>query len=373
MEIAPLSLGSLEAREAVEAIDDVHRDEGLVEARIRMSRVFFESHGSEKNHRPYLHGLGELIGLQAIEEEDGSRQRNRFGYGVDRLNFEKDRPAVSMIYEFTDDQVTELAHKGFFNQGYVAPESLETVFELPVQAHWMVVPPDYQDDITESFPLVFVSVEGLGHLEMTHELSGYDLVDEMPDRSAMSVVQGPELFDDREFLSNVPTDDLFAGQNLFTSAPDLSFEASPQFGSDEDTDFDRALRDQEAKITRNDPFWLKGPESEDFDPEMFDDLDDLDVDDDEIDTSQQEDTIENVSTDDSVHEESVDDDSDYGDISLDDVLDGSSRQQGLGVESAQDARSRKVRVRTHQKEQRESAPVVSEQTPDHDDDDEIEL
>lgn len=369
MEIAPLSLGSLEAREAVEAIDDVHRDEGLVEARIRMSRVFFESHGSEKNHRPYLHGLGELIGLQAIEEEDGSRQRNRFGYGVDRLNFEKDRPAVSMIYEFTDDQVTELARRGFFNQGYTAPESLETVFELPVQAHWMVVPPDYQDDITESFPLVFVSVEGLGHLEMTHELSGYDLVDEMPDRSAMSVVQGPELFDDREFLSNVPTDDLFAGQNLFTSAPDLSFEASPH--SDEDTDFDRALRDQEAKITRNDPFWLKGPESEDFDPEMFDDLDDLDDDDDEIDTPQQEDTIENVSTDDSVHEESVDDDSDYGDISLDDVLDGSSRQQGLGVESAHEVRSRKTRVRTHQKEQRESAPVVSEQTTDHDD--EIEL
>lgn len=365
MEIAPLSLSSLEARDAEDQADVVLKDAGLVEARIRMSRVFFESHGSEKNHRPYLHGLGELIALQAIEEADGTRERNRFGYGVDRLNFEgADRPQVSMLYEFTDEQLVELTRKGFFHRGYSAPDSLETVFELPVQAQWMTISPDYLDE--GSFPLVFTSVEGLAHLDMTQEISGYDLVAEMPDQSMLHEVHGPDLQPDQDYVA--PGDELFAGQDLFTAEPDVSVDVPRIEQPSDDRGFEDALDAQRRQVQAEDPTWLDAGADEDFDPDIIED-DTFDLDELGLPAeTEQSSTTEPVS-----EPESVDDD--FEDIEPEDVIEFEERPVGLSSESVETAKTQKARTQTVQREQSAQRGQVEDLLDQvtHDDDDEMEL
>lgn len=149
--------------------------EGEGDIVISIESVYFTHHGPDMNYRPVLHVRGQLKEMSPYDTPE-------IAYGVDRLVFdshvEGETPTVDAFYEFTDEQLTTLVSKGYFNKGFEAPASmLEVPWTLPARYKALVVSPIHENDA----PLVFIDIEKRDGLRIDLEYSGLDLAEYYPD------------------------------------------------------------------------------------------------------------------------------------------------------------------------------------------------
>lgn len=190
---------------------------------VQMDMIEIGHHGSELNYRPYLHLKGQLTEVHPDVE---------LPYGITELPFRASAGGTKdSFYEFTDDQLSELAAKGYFTERFRVPEAMVGItWELPSKADFLVVAPASMDDP----PLVFVGLHDQ-NTQVLHEAdSGYRLADHFPDYS----VEAPTQERAQEKIHGARTrgdqiNDLFFGEDL-PEGPDRYETTAPDRSGQED-------------------------------------------------------------------------------------------------------------------------------------------
>lgn len=126
--------------------------------------AFRGSEDKEFPNRPYLHFVGEC------KEIAGS-----LPFGINKINFPvKEGIPVDFFYEFTNEQIADLANKGLFEKDFKTPTILrnnQTGIEVPIYCNFRVVHPlDEQD-----YPVVFAEIIGQHEIVMDERTSGYTM------------------------------------------------------------------------------------------------------------------------------------------------------------------------------------------------------
>lgn len=176
---------------------------------VHMELIEISHHGPELNYRPYLHLKGQLSEVHPEVE---------LPYGITELPFRASAGGTKdSFYEFSNEQLGELATKGYFTERFRVPEAMVGIsWELPSKADFLVVAPSSMEDP----PLVFLGLHDQS-TQVLHEAdSGYRLADHFPDYS----VEAEERVSTQEQIQGTRTRgdemvDLFASQEL-TEAPD---------------------------------------------------------------------------------------------------------------------------------------------------------
>ncbi|WP_431872673.1 AAA family ATPase [Nocardiopsis eucommiae] len=142
------------------------------EISVRMETVSVLHHGTDQNHRPYLHLRGQIVQIQPDVA---------LPYGITALPFRSgSEPNFDAFYEFGTDQLLELVRKGYFGSRFQVPESMTgIVWELPAEADFLLVAPERIDQP----PLAFVGVRNQNNTELNEGNSGYTLAEYFPDYS----------------------------------------------------------------------------------------------------------------------------------------------------------------------------------------------
>lgn len=135
------------------------------DAVVKPSVVELLHHGEELKSRPYLHIQGRIEELRPTEQE--------LPYGISQLPFKSgEGPILDAYYEFTDDQLSQMVAKGYFSEEFTVPSQMSSVvWDLPVDVDYLMVYPEYIDEI----PVVFAGVHDRSSLVLTETTSGYDL------------------------------------------------------------------------------------------------------------------------------------------------------------------------------------------------------
>lgn len=149
--------------------------EGDGDIQVAVDTVYFTDHGPRSNHRPALHIRGRIVGLTPYDTPE-------IAYGVTEVSFDDQTeggvPVVDAFYEFTDEQLTVLVGKGYFNEGFEPPSDLvDQVWTLPARYQALVIAPETENDA----PLVFIDIIDREGLLIDSEVSGLDLSDYFPD------------------------------------------------------------------------------------------------------------------------------------------------------------------------------------------------
>ncbi|MFF3697303.1 hypothetical protein [Streptomyces sp. NPDC002221] len=123
--------------------------------------------GKEENYRPYLHMTGELRSVTPAKT---------LPLGISQVAFFPGQgEKVDAFYEFDDQQLVELASKGYFTRGFAVPEQVTgIVWELPAKADMLVLAPSAVQAVADA-PVVFTQIHGIAGLEIDLASSGYDL------------------------------------------------------------------------------------------------------------------------------------------------------------------------------------------------------
>lgn len=149
MKIAALSNKSPWAPRALRDADlEVSELEGVeMEALVTLDSVEILHHGSDRNYRPYLHLTGAVGGLVPVEP---------LAFGIEELTYsEASKPSFDAFMEFTDEDLSELALKGAWNEGFAVPELLlSEEWQLPNTVNLTIVSPSSVDQP----PVVFVEI-----------------------------------------------------------------------------------------------------------------------------------------------------------------------------------------------------------------------
>lgn len=111
-------------------------------------------------NRPYLRFLGEARAL-----------RGDLSHGVREIEFqERSGIPVDVFYEFTDEEISDMALKGLFNKGFETPDIFkENLVEIPVKANLAIVEPY----VTEGVPIIFADIEGRKEIQISEQTCGY--------------------------------------------------------------------------------------------------------------------------------------------------------------------------------------------------------
>lgn len=124
------------------------------EAIIRIRNAYLDFHS--KYHvkypgRPFMVFLGECIEVQGD-----------LPFGVTKMPFYNDNVVKSdVIYEFSDDELSQMAGQGLFNTGFKVPEEfIGAEINIPVKCSLTVIKPELEDGI----PLMFVSINDNRHI-----------------------------------------------------------------------------------------------------------------------------------------------------------------------------------------------------------------
>ncbi|MEU3016596.1 AAA family ATPase [Nocardiopsis sp. NPDC007018] len=175
---------------------------------VRMEVVAILHHGTDLNHRPYLHLRGQII--RVLPDFP-------LPFGITELPYRSgSEPTFDAFYEFDTEQLSELVRKGYFGPRFRVPESMiGIVWELPAVTDFLVVSPEGP----EHPPVVFAGVRDQNSAELDEEGSGYTLAEYFPDFTAENSAQ--EAVESRPV---VPTrseqiDDLFAGEEDLNEFP----------------------------------------------------------------------------------------------------------------------------------------------------------
>ena len=204
MKIAPLSTSDpwlgriLEDRESFA--------QGLrgvpVESTVEVDLVEVLHGRPEENYRPYLHIRGEVVGVRPDVE---------LPYGVEELSSRRGSGTrVDAFYEFDHRQLQELVSKGYFTEGFQAPDALASVpWELPMEADFVIVGPRTAEEV----PIVFMGLSSAAGLNIDQASSGYDLSAYFPDYTAELEAEG-QVEVEEELSRDGSGRDLFADDDL---------------------------------------------------------------------------------------------------------------------------------------------------------------
>lgn len=171
---------------------------------VHMDMIEISHHGAELNYRPYLHLKGQLSEVHPDVE---------LPYGITELPFKASAGGTKdSFYEFSNEQLGELATKGYFTERFRVPEAMVGIsWELPSTADFLLVAPSSMEDP----PLVFIGLHEQS-TQVLHEAdSGYRLADHFPDYS----MEVEDRVSTHENVLGARTRgdemvDLFAGQEL---------------------------------------------------------------------------------------------------------------------------------------------------------------
>ena len=141
---------------------------------IQMNEAYVSLGSAKEQHRPCIVMSGEVWSVKAVD--------HNFPLDVTEITFgDEKRPKVSYRYQLSNDEISELVHKGMFGAldqnnrvkdiGFRCPSVfLESPFELPMTGEIIALPPADGRDV----PVVFFGVENAYDLETNSYQSGYD-------------------------------------------------------------------------------------------------------------------------------------------------------------------------------------------------------
>lgn len=156
-------VGQLAARLDPAYSNVTKHEAALCEAKVMSRNVFLEAHSPfdrERPMRPYLHILGMCTGIKAD-----------FPYGVTDLDFTENPINVDYFYEFTNEELADLATKGLFDKGFRVPDIMfGNEFRFPATCDYLVVAPDKDGDT----PIIFAEVLDAHNREICTENCGYN-------------------------------------------------------------------------------------------------------------------------------------------------------------------------------------------------------
>lgn len=175
MQIAPL-LMSDPWSDRIQRDREIDTDilEGLPsEIVVSTSEVEILHHTEALKFRPYLHLQGKITELIPGK---------LLPYGIEKLPFSAESgPRFDAFYEFTDEQLSTLAQKGYFTEAFTVPDEIsDAEWQFAAEVNYHLVYPETTDEP----PVVFVDVPDRFGAVLTEENSAYDLHNYFPDHSA---------------------------------------------------------------------------------------------------------------------------------------------------------------------------------------------
>jgi len=188
-----------------------------VEAVILMEEVSV-LYDADRSYRPFLQLRGQLTGVCTPEVE--------LPYGVTVMEFEPGHgPHIDAIYEFDNDQLASLVHKGYFEANFEVPQSMIGIpWILPATAKMLFVSPETADEP----PIVFLEIDNANDLRVNAQNSGYELAEYFPDYVAEPEVR-------REAYAKHDRD---AARDM-VDEPELSFDAEGELPAVKQTQGER--------------------------------------------------------------------------------------------------------------------------------------
>lgn len=140
--------------------------EGLVNVKSAFMAYRSEYDAVHPN-RPYMHIIGECYELTGD-----------MPYGVTTLSFDEDGSIpVDLMYEFSDDELANMVHKGLYEPGFDVPNILLEQDELimPFDCRFAVIPPS--EEIGREFPIIFANIDNRRSVVVSTETCGYVMGD----------------------------------------------------------------------------------------------------------------------------------------------------------------------------------------------------
>lgn len=212
------------------------------DARVTPLSVYLTHHGPELNYRPMLKIIGELRGVSLVDDS--------LPYGLDEIAFRPgDGQRVEAIYEFTDEQLNDLAGKGYFRKGFAVPEQVSTAeYILPAQGTIVVLPPQGPEDV----PVAVVTLENPCGLRINEATSGYELAEyfeEAPlpqaEREQAALTSEGPVYDDTRINNIIREEDLEDIVYEGSGPSEHSVVAEEEKAAE--TDFDKELAEATAE------------------------------------------------------------------------------------------------------------------------------
>ncbi|GAA3138821.1 hypothetical protein JOF29_000249 [Kribbella aluminosa] len=184
MRIAGLAMNDVWAHRVLRerGVETTRTEKIDADVAVLVESMELKHHGPDRNYRPYLHLHGELRSV---------RPHQQLPYGVDEVTFPiGGSEPVDVFYEFDDQQLVQLAQKGYFSPAFNLPEHVTGIdWELPATIDALVLAPSGDTTLVTTpesapdVPVVFVRVHGLGSLDVDLESSGYDITEYFADHS----------------------------------------------------------------------------------------------------------------------------------------------------------------------------------------------
>lgn len=148
--------------------------------------------------RPYIRLIGEVHSL-----------KGNFMHGVTEMEYIASHgyPSVEYRYNLTDDEISDLAKKGFFNSGYRMPDVfIENIFKLPLVCNISSIK-------DSKVPIMFIDIDNPFSMETDSEKSGYDITEYFEPLKSKTIDYSAEAeIEDEDSIKYGHVENMFAEQ-----------------------------------------------------------------------------------------------------------------------------------------------------------------
>lgn len=241
MKIAGLAMNDVWAHRVLResGVSTLRVEDVPSEITVHVDQVDVLHHGAKRSFRPYLHLTGELRGVRPEEQ---------LPYGVNEVTYPQGGgERVEAFYEFTNGQLTELVAKGYFSEGFRAPDEITGIeWELPARVDAVVLAPTAE----EPAPVVFTGVRDIASLSIDEASTEYDLAEYFADYSRDDVVRHQEQVTERSFRTRTGEMESLFDADEFDELKDVEATGASTPGREEAgaSGITQALADVEAGI-----------------------------------------------------------------------------------------------------------------------------
>lgn len=209
-------------------VETMRLEQVPAEVGVLVETVEMRHHGQEQKYRPYLHVTGELRSIRPGDE---------LPYGITELTYTAGQgEAVDAFYEFDDQQLVELAAKGYFREEFTTPGDVTGFeWELPATIDVVMLAPDPQVD-GGGVPVVFTHVHDRGDLVIGLDSSGYDLTEYFEDYSRAGIIQPEAAVGEHELRTRSDQLDSLFGEEVFALETEQAapvWEQTSEIGQDD--------------------------------------------------------------------------------------------------------------------------------------------
>lgn len=216
-------------------------DETEAEIGVHVESVEIKHRSQEEKYRPYLHLSGELRSITPSQA---------LTFDISQVTYSPGQgERVDAFYEFSDEQLVQLAAKGYFSKDFRVPESITDLeWQLPAKVDLLVLAPsDREGDV----PVVFSRVHDIGGLETSEYDSGYDLSLYFEDYSREGVTEPDASVDTRLRVRTDEVESLFTEEELDLQAQSAQsiFAATDKEGEAELDGLALQLREVEEEVS----------------------------------------------------------------------------------------------------------------------------